>query len=288
MLLLFVVSGLLEVSAWGHVQAFTPLFLEQALGVSRADVPRWTGILAGGPLAIALLLTPLWGILADRYGSKIIILRALFVEAVAYGLVALTQDVWQLLGVRMLVGLTFGGQSIVIATIANLVPARRVGFSIGIYQMTYPVGMAIGPLLGSGLIGLVGLRGMFAVDALVAFTAFSLVWRLFRETPRRRESSAGVFKHLATLAGVVWQTSSIRIIFGLFFLLAGGHALITPFLPVLIGSVYQGDNLALTIGLILAGYGTLAGVGAPLAGRLTDRLGPARTVTFTMAGLGLM
>ena len=46
-------------------------------------------------------------------------------------------------------------------------------------------------------------------------------------------------------------------------------------MPVRITRVYEGDDVAFAIGVILAGFGALAAVAAPVAGRLTDVFTPA-------------
>jgi MFS family permease len=284
----FVLASLLEVSAWGHIQAFAPLYLQDALGVAEEDVPRWTGILAAAPLLLAAPLSPFWGVLADRYSRKVVILRCFLLSAVAYCLAAVAQDVWQFLAIRLLQGVTFGSNAVVIAALADLVPQRRLGFAIGITQMVFPVGNSVGPLFGSGLIAALGLRGMLAVDACMSFMAFLLVLVLFHEPPRRRDTSQSVLQQIGTVGRTVWQTPAIRMTFILFALGAGGWTLVVPFLPVLITRVYDGPDVAFAIGAILAGFGALAAVAAPAAGRLTDRLAPAHVVTFNMVGLALM
>ncbi|HEY7060698.1 MAG TPA: MFS transporter [Chloroflexota bacterium] len=285
---MFAVSSLLEVSAWGHIQAFSPLFLATDLGVPDEEVPRWTGILTAAPLLLAAPLSPFWGVLADRYSRKAVLCRCFLMSATSYALAVLTQDVWQFLGVRLLQGLTFGSNAVVIAALADLVPQRRIGFAIGMTQMVFPVGNAVGPLFGSVLIGWLGLRGMLAVDACMSFTAFLLVLALYHERPRRRDTSQSVLQQIGQVGRIVWQAPAIRLSFILFGLAAGGWTLVVPFLPVLIARVYEGDDVAQTIGLILAGFGALAAVAAPAAGRLTDRIVPAHLVTFNMAGLALM
>jgi DHA1 family multidrug resistance protein-like MFS transporter len=285
---LFVLSSLLEVSAWGHGQAFGPLYLATVLGVDEADVPRWTGVLTAAPLFVAVPLAPFWGVLADRHGEKVVILRCYTAACVGYLLAGLCQDVWQYFGVRLLLGLTFGSNAIIIAVLASLVPHHRLGLAIGIAQMVFPVGNSVGPLLGSGLIELVGLRGMFIVDSALTLTSFLIVLVGFRELPRRQQSDQSVFQRLAEVRDVIWQEPTIRYAFVLFALFAGGWALVTPFVPVLITHVSTGENVAATIGLVLAGYGALAALAAPTVGRLIDRLGATRLIVFNMAGLTLM
>jgi MFS family permease len=285
---LFVLASLLEVSAWGHGQAFGPLYLASVLGVDEADVPRWTGVLAAAPLLVAVPLAPFWGVLADRHGERVVILRCYTAAFVGYFLAGLCQDVWQYLGVRLFLGFTFGSNAIIIAVLASQVPQHRLGLAIGIAQMAFPVGNSVGPLLGSALIELVGLRGMFVVDSAMALTSFLIVLFGFRQPPRRQESEQSVLQRLGEVRAVIWREPTIRYAFLLFALFAGGWSLVTPFVPVLITHVSSGENVAATIGLVLAGYGTLAAISAPAVGRLVDRLGATRLVVFNMAGLTLM
>ncbi len=252
------------------------------------EIPRWTGLLAAAPLLVAAPLSPFWGVLADRYSRKVVILRCLLLESVAYTLAALSQDVWQFLGVRFLLGLTFGGNAVILAIMAALVPARWLGLSIGITQMMFPLGNSVGPLLGSGLIAWLGLRGMFAVNAGMACTALLLVTLCYREPPRDHDRSLGLLQRLRAVVGVSWREEPIRFAFGIFALFSGGWTLVTAFIPVLIARVYAGENVALAIGLIMAANGAVAGLAAPVAGRLADRVGPTRLITFNMAGLVLM
>lgn len=293
MLGVFSLVTLLEISAWGHMDAFLPLFIERELGLPEVEVPFWVGVLAGAPLAVAVPLSPFWGVLADRYSRKLVILRVQVVAATSYTLAALCQDVGQMLGVRLLLGLSFGANAIMVAIIAGVVPERRVGLAIGLFQMMLPLGKAVGPLLGSGLISLFGLRGMFVADAVVTLVAFLVMLLLYREPPRRRDPGLGVRKHLAEVLGLVWKLPPLRLTFAITALFAGGNWLVTPYLPVLIARVYQGDDLPTVIGLVMGAYGGVAAVSAPLAGRLADRVGSARLVTLNMAGqmamaLGLM
>ncbi len=277
----------MEVSAWGHLEAFTPLFLKQELGIPDPDIARWTGLLAAASLVVAAPTAPFWGVLADRYNRKLFILRALLLAAVGYAIAALCTDIWQLLGVRFLFGLTFAGNAIIVGMIALLAPERRLGVAIGLIQMVMPLGRSLGPLLGGWLIAQFGLRGMFAADALLTFSAFLLLLFLLKEPPRRRDASQSVMGRLGTVLGLVWQVRPIRLLFILNFAGAFVNSIINPFVPVLIGQVYQGPDLVLVIGLTLAGYGGVAAIAAPVAGRLGDRLGADRILVFSMAGLAL-
>ncbi len=57
-------AGIVESQAFGHLNAFTPLFLQQ-LHVPQSEIPTWTGILAALAFVIGLPLLPFWGICQD-------------------------------------------------------------------------------------------------------------------------------------------------------------------------------------------------------------------------------
>ncbi len=293
MMVLFSMSTFLELSAWGHLQAFTPLYLKNELGVSLADVPRWTGILASSSLLIALPLSPFWGVLADRYSRKAVIVRAQFVEAIAFGLAALCTDPGQLLAVRFLLGLSYGNLAIAMATQSMVTPDRQVGTAIGIIQMASTVATSTGPLMGSLIINTLGLRAMFAVDAATTLTAALMITLFFREPPVH-DRTTPVGEKLRVVFDQVTRVPPIRWNFLCWFLIYAATAALDPFLPVLIDQLAGSVDSATIIGTLLGAYGVLTALGTPAMGRLADRVGAARlflvaapALTLIAAGIGL-
>jgi hypothetical protein len=62
---------------------FLPLYVEQ-LGVANpAGIAQWSGAAFGATYFTAALVAPLWGRLADRYGRKLMLIRASLGMAVA-------------------------------------------------------------------------------------------------------------------------------------------------------------------------------------------------------------
>src|SRR5947209_18087770 len=98
---LFAATSLVESLAFGHLSAFTPIYLRE-LGVRTADVPFWTGLLSATAFVIGLPLLPFWGVWADRYGRKLIIIRSSVVAAALYASAAASRDVWMLAASRLL------------------------------------------------------------------------------------------------------------------------------------------------------------------------------------------
>ena len=72
---LFLTTTILEGLAFGHVNAFSPLFLTE-LGLSAAEVSAWTGFLYALMAGVAFPLAPFWGVLAERYSRRLVIVRS--------------------------------------------------------------------------------------------------------------------------------------------------------------------------------------------------------------------
>ena len=63
---------------------FVPLYVRE-LGVTDvADVTRWSGLLLSGPFMVSFIATPVWGTLGDRYGQKLMVVRALVGSSACY------------------------------------------------------------------------------------------------------------------------------------------------------------------------------------------------------------
>ena len=173
---LFLTTTILEGLAFGHINAYSPLFLGE-LGLSPSEVSAWTGILYAAMTGVAFPLAPFWGPLAERFSRRLVIVRSQYLEAFSYVILAFAPNVWWVLGARILLGLTFGNVSVVIATRAQLTPRRHVGTAIATVQAAMPIAASIGPPAGAWLIDLIGIRGMFLIDAGMALTAALLVLR---------------------------------------------------------------------------------------------------------------
>ncbi|MHB1004062.1 MAG: MFS transporter [Chloroflexota bacterium] len=275
LMVLFTAALLLEMTAWGHLLAFTPLYLSDELHLPADQIPVWTGILASSSLIVAVPLSPFWGVLADRYSRKLIIMRSEVVEVLVYGALFFIGDVWQMLAVRLLLGLAFANVAVMIATQSLVTPERRLGFAIGTIQMAMPLAVSLGPFVGSVLINTVGLRGMFAVDAGLALAASLLVF-FFVHEPAARKGGGSVHERLATALGEVARKPAIRWNFVAWFLIYWASSGTDPYLPIAIGQLSGTVDAPTAIGLILGAQGLLTALGTPIAGRLADRVGTAR------------
>src|SRR3990172_4468911 len=114
---------------------FLPLFVRELGVTSLEETAYWSGLVFAGPFFISFFLIPIWGNLGDRYGRKIMTVRAVFGLAVAQALVA-----------------------------ANT-PKEKTGYALGLLQSATAAGTVLGPLLGGLISELFGFRSVFFIVA---------------------------------------------------------------------------------------------------------------------------
>src|SRR5881409_2717565 len=93
MLTLFTLATFIEVIAYGQLAAFTPLHLPK-IGVPLENVPAAIGLIAVSVNVVGLLFLPFWGVLADRYGRKPLIIRSFAATGAGLAVAAVGRNVW--------------------------------------------------------------------------------------------------------------------------------------------------------------------------------------------------
>src|SRR5438874_542590 len=142
---------------------FLPMYV-QALGVTdRAQVALWSGVVSGSAALTMAVLAPVWGVLADRYGRKPMLVRSMLGGAIVIGAMGFVGDVWQLEAVRLVQGAVTGSQAAAAALVAAATPTHQVGFALGLVSTAVQVGNTIGPVIGGVSVGSLGFRGSFVL-----------------------------------------------------------------------------------------------------------------------------
>src|SRR5947209_7317451 len=140
---------------------FLPMYV-QALGVTeRAEVALWSGVVSGSAALTMAVLAPIWGVLADRYGRKPMLVRSMVGGAIVIGAMGFVGDVWQLLAVRLVQGAVTGSQAAAAALVAASTPANQLGFALGLIGTAVQIGNTVGPAIGGVAVGSLGFRGSF-------------------------------------------------------------------------------------------------------------------------------
>ena len=278
MMTLFLFAGFAESLAFGHFQAFTPLYLRE-LHVPASRIPAWTGFLGMIGFILGIPLLPFWGPLAERVGRKPIIVRSAVIEAVIFLIASRAGSPYALALARFLSGFVMGNTGVMLALQSEVSPPRRVGLAIAWVSAGPSIAIAAGPFLGGLVATSFGLRSLFLLDA--ALTAFSaLLLMLFLHEPRRAPNPSSTGRLALGAVRDVLGIPPVRNLFLVYFLFSLGLSTIQPFLPLWI-HVLQGRPIpavlhgptVYVVGLLLTLGGIAMAVGTPLLGWLGDRSG---------------
>jgi MFS family permease len=264
---------------------FLPLYVEE-LGVKdHAAIAQWSGAIYGVTFLSAGLVAPLWGRLADRYGRKLMLIRASLGMALAMSLIGMAQDVWQLFWLRLAVGFLGGYSSGSMTLVATQTPKAQAGWALGVLTTGIMAGNLIGPLIGGFLPPLIGIRETFWLAGGVIFIAFLGTTFLIKEAPRpasaRAQSRQG-WSALPDKGPIVAMLAT-----GLLLMLANMsiEPIITLYvqqLDVAPGKVTTFAGLAMSA----AAFGSI--ISASRLGKLADRIGPWTVIACGLAVCALL
>lgn len=252
-----------------------------------ADVPRWVGLFAPLIFLTGLPFVPLWGVWADKYSRKAVIVRSAAVEAVVLAGVALSVTPWQLAASIALIGLSLGNTGVMLTVLRDTAPPHRLGLVVGTVAAAGSVGFAIGPTLAALLFDGLGrsLRDVFLVSSALMLAVTAMLVIGVREV---RPAVVPRGRSLVLAYSAIRETALDNTSRGLFLLFGGAllaGQMIATYMPVLVERVNgAGPGLVSAIGLVVGGSALLGGVATPLAGALGDRLGFRPTLIAGLAG----
>jgi MFS transporter, DHA1 family, multidrug resistance protein len=163
---------------------FLPIFLSKDLRIhGQADIAFWTGIVASVTEFGLAVASPIWGMLADRYGRKPMLLRAMLGAGISVSLMGLSQTAQQLTILRLLQGVASGTVPAATALVTAETPRAQIGWSLGILGSAIALGGALGPALGGLAASLFGLRATFLGSGILFVLATIPVLLMVKESP---------------------------------------------------------------------------------------------------------
>ena len=287
LLAIFWVTSMVEGLGVSQIFALVPTYLRQ-MGVAQADRLAFVGLFSALIFVVGMPLVPLWGVWADKYSRKAVIVRSALVEAVVFGGVALSREPWQLAVSMLLIGFQLGNTGVMLAGIRDVSPRARLGTIMGVFGASGAVGFALGPALAGVLIDRAGwsVSDVFWLSAGLSVATALLVTFGSREVrPAVAVEGRVLMLAFGAMRGVLSDPAVRRVflIFGVSFLATN---MSRPYLPVVVeGVVGTGPGLASAIGLVMGTAALVGGLAAPIGGWLGDRFG-FRTVLIVALTAG--
>ena len=275
---------------------FLPIYLLE-LGVPKADVALWSGLVFGITFLIAGIMAPIWGKIADNKGKKRMALRAGFAIAVSYVLIGMVTDQYQLLMGRALVGFANGFYPAAMTMVSLSVDEKQVGRALGIFQTGLILGNVIGPFLGGAVESIVGMRPVFYISGIAVFIATLAVLFLVKEpkleveNTTSKEQSKQPVKATSlreAFKSVQEQPVLVRLLW-IYFFMQCVIMMLQPILALYVGDM-QGtmEGAAIISGTILSIGGLAGSLTTNIWVRLGERRGYFRTISYCMLGSGVV
>ncbi|KUP22043.1 MFS transporter [Paenibacillus sp. DMB5] len=271
------------------ITPFLSLYLAKDLGVTGdREIGLWAGLIFAANFLTSFIFQPLWGKLADKYGRKIMLLRSSFGMAIVIVLMGFAQTPMQLLLLRLLNGTISGFNPASIALVSGTTPKHRMGFAMGLMQSGSVAGTILGPLIGGLLADWIGFRPIFYVVGALLFVASLLALFLVKEKFNRVE--AAKVPQVSVLEGFkeLAKVPQLPALFGVTFLLQ--FAMISPMslLPIYVEKLHgSAVNIAFWAGMVSAVTGISNMLASPLLGKLSDKVGAHRILTYALIGAAL-
>ncbi|MQT44352.1 MULTISPECIES: MFS transporter [unclassified Pseudomonas] len=266
---------------------FLPLYVEQ-LGVSDpAAIVQWSGIAFGATFLTAALTAPLWGRLGDRYGRKLMLIRASLGMAIAMSLIGLAENIYQLVGLRLLAGLLGGYASGATILVATQTPKARSGWALGMLASGIMAGNLTGPLIGGLLPPLVGIRNTFFLAGGLIFITFLATLFLMKEVPRNKPAAGTPKATAASAWSAIPDKRPVVTMFVVAGLMMFAIMSIEPIITVYLIQLHTQD-VTLMAGVVMSATALASVLSASRVGKLADRIGHWKVVTGCMSVAALL
>jgi len=279
---------LLAVAGFSTSTPITPFFLQE-LGV--ADPGRLkvlSGLVQALPSISLVVFSPIWGSIADNYGRKPMLLRAMFGGTAVMLLMGLVRAPWQLVALKTIQGCLTGTVAAATIMVASIAPREEVGYGLGLLQMAIFLGASLGPLIGGIVADVFGLRVNFFATSLLLLAAGVVVARFaedsFRPPAQRKSIVSSLLPDFRPLA-------RSRALWSLMAVIAADQiagSVTSPFLPLYIQEISGSTALVGSMTGVIIGLGAVASaLAAVLVGRISYRLGYLRVLIVCMTGAAL-
>ncbi|MFO7696682.1 MAG: MFS transporter [Anaerolineae bacterium] len=261
------------------------------LGVeTTTEAANWMAAFNSGAAVAMMIASPIWGMLGDRHGRKMMLIRATSAGCLFTFLMGMAANPMQLLILRVVQGLFSGTVVAAITLVATGTPDKYLGRALGIMQTSQFVGQSIGPLLGGATADAFGYRSVFFISSGLMLASVLTTLFMVKETktarsepePRRARVRGG------SLAAVANRNTLLLVL-----TLAGNSfaiAVLSPVLSLYIRQIIGGDvpNLATLAGTVMSVAAFSSSLSAIYLGRLADRIGQKRILVTCVLGVALV
>lgn len=247
------------------------------------DIALLLGLMVALYSAMQFLLSPVLGVLSDRFGRRPVLLVSLAGAALDYLIMAFAPHLWMLIIGRAIAGITSANMAVATAYITDISTEGERAKRFGYFHAMFGIGFIVGPILG-GLLGDHWVRAPFIAAAVLNGINFALALFVLPESRPGQPLKKFDWNTLNPFIPLKWALTFKALIpmMAIF--------VIMNFVGTMYGTVWalfgqdRFDWNGLTIGLSLGAFGFFhAGAQAFLTGPAVARLGERWALVLGMA-----
>ena len=268
-------SQFLAMVGFGCCMPFIPLLLKENLHIDDENLRGvYVSIYYLAGMTSLCIATAVWGMLADRFGRKLMLLRASYAAAIFYPLLALAPNFWVLATIRFVCSFFSGtvnpAQTLLIAS----TPPEKHGFVLGVLSTATSSGNMLGYLLGGVIVHFYGYTTAFFTCGAIYLASALLIQFFAKENfnvklvKKQREKNKFKFREIATPA-VIW-------ILVLFLCFGLSIRLVQPYTALLVETIHGFDGAAFYTGIVSAAAAVGGFFSGLCIGWLCDRFAPRK------------
>lgn len=277
------VAQVISMISFGLGLPFLPFYIQE-LGVTSSEAIKWyTGLLNTLPALSMAIMSPIWGLVSDRFGRKLMIMRAMGAAVIIIGLMGMVTQMWQLIALRAVQGIFTGTVTAAMAFVASNTPKEKLSYSIGFISSSTFIGYALGPVLGGIVAEWFGFRISFFVGAGLMLISFVSVYFLVVEDPK----SFGQQQKSKQKNDEPWHklfTPIIMILMAVLLLNRVTRTVFTPYIPIFVSEMIPtGMSATKWTGYIIGISGFSTALAAILISRIGDQINKQRLILILAA-----
>ncbi|MEG0438754.1 MAG: MFS transporter [Solibacillus sp.] len=263
------------------IMPFLSLYIGTLGDFSEDYVQTWAGLIFAATFITALLMSPIWGRIADKYGYKPIMIINCFGIAISIFLMGYVQNVEQFFVLRLGMGVVTGFIPTSIAFISKHTQKEIAGKTLGTLQMGSVGGTLFGPVIGGMMADAVGFQYTFTITAIAITVAAIIIIFGIHEPAIIRKKKSSIYSR----KNVLWAIFHHRLILNIMLvttLIQIGNFSIQPLLSLYVSQLTSSQEVALLAGVTFsaAGLGNIAF--ARFWGKLSDHHGYEKVLSFLL------
>ncbi len=281
-------SQFLAMVGFHSATPFAPYYI-QTLGITEPSALKmWVAFFTAASSLTMAVFAPIWGALGDRYGRRLMLLRANFGGMFVLIAMGLAPTVQILIVLRLLQGVLSGSTNAAQTFVSVNSPQEHTGMVLGSISAAIFSGHVIGAFIGGLFAEWFGYRVTFVISGLFLLVSAMLILfgtreefvRPIAEDPDLLEDRVRIFwGKIGPALPILALMSAMGFV----------RMFDSAWLPLLVQEIHGSlKGASIRTGLLSAVGGIAGFIAGPILGRLADRIAPPRIGKISSFGAGLM